>query len=431
MNVICIHPRLAGLTSHHFNEAQGFVEEFARRGSSFELLVSVHAPPPIVAELGAHPVLDDPTFRMEWSFEVRSDRFLAMLHEHLDHRTTADHCVLITVSTQLEAHALTRWVASRPAARKPWVVVLFLSDRWNRSGQAEYERQAAEFRELAASVAGLSPMDAHRLMFFAVTEPLAGELTGLIGTPVTVAPMPIPCVDPKRYLAAGRHPGPPRVAILGGLRAEKGSYLVPSVVRACRSQVLVEFLVHLTNNTLTEAALEKLACVADEPDVTVVDHPMTRPEYYGAIASADLGLFPYEVIPYRKRSSGVFAEMVSFGKPVVATRGTWLAQQIEEGRAAGRIFGSLEPTSIARAIASCVDDLEQLTWSARRLSPEWRRTTSLPAFIDLMETTVAARSRSGRPAGTRRRLLSWWPRRRLGGPGPGMRSSSARGEPEL
>src|SRR5205807_1020231 len=158
---------------------------------------------------------------------------------------TADHCVLITVSTQLEAHALTCWLAALPSARKPWVVTLFLSDRWNRSGQAEYERQVAEFRKLAASIASISPMDAHRLMFFAVTESLAEELTGLLGTPVAVAPMPIPCVDPEEYFAARHVPGPPRVAILGGLRAEKGSYLVPSIVRACRSQVPVEFLVHL------------------------------------------------------------------------------------------------------------------------------------------------------------------------------------------
>ena len=44
MRVICIHPRLAGLTSHHFNEAQGFIEEFGRRGRTFELLISVHTP---------------------------------------------------------------------------------------------------------------------------------------------------------------------------------------------------------------------------------------------------------------------------------------------------------------------------------------------------------------------------------------------------
>jgi hypothetical protein len=144
MKLICIHPRLAGFTSHHFNEAQGFIEEFRRRGRAFELLVSVYAPPEIVAELGAHPVVDDSTFRMEWSFEERSQRFVTMLHEQLDRRASSEDCVLITVSTQLEAHALVRWLAESPAARKPWVVIVFLSDRWNRSGQAAGRVRAAD-----------------------------------------------------------------------------------------------------------------------------------------------------------------------------------------------------------------------------------------------------------------------------------------------
>jgi hypothetical protein len=185
----------------------------------------VHAPASIVAELDAHPVVDDPSFRMELSFTERSDRFRAILHEHLNRRAGVDDCVLITVSTQLEAHALTRWVSELPSAQTPWVVVLFLSDRWNRSGRAD-ERQIAEFRKLRAAISGLSPMDAHRLIFFTVTAGLAAELTGLLDTP------------------------------------------------------------------------------------TVIDRPMTRPEYYSAVASADVGLFPYEVIPYRQRTSAVFAEMV-------------------------------------------------------------------------------------------------------------------------
>jgi glycosyltransferase involved in cell wall biosynthesis len=390
---ICIHPRFAGLTSHHFNESQGFIEELARRGSPFELLVSVHAAPAIVAELGAHAVLDDPTFRMEWSFEERSDRFLAMLHEHVDGRVSAGDCVLITVSTQLEAHALTRWLAELPGGRKPWVVILFLSDRWNRSGPAEHERQIAEFRTLNAEIARRSPADAQRQILFSVTEPLAEELSGLLGTAVAVAPMPLTYPDPRQDGAAKPTPERARVAVLGGMRAEKGSYLIPDVIRACRSLVPVEFLVQLASDNLSTDAMAKLAAIAGEPYVAVIDRPMTRPEYYAAVASADLGLFPYEVIPYRQRTSGVFAELAVCGKPVVATRGTWLAQQIEAGRAAGTIFDDLEPASIAEAIARCVADLEPLTRSAQALSPAWRRDVSLPAFVDLMEGAIAERAR--------------------------------------
>jgi glycosyltransferase involved in cell wall biosynthesis len=397
MRVICIHPRLAGLTSHHFNEAQGFIEEFRRRGRTFELLVSVYAPASIVADLDAHAVVDDPTFRMELSFEQRSDRFLAILHEQLDRRAGVNDCVLITVSTQLEAHALTRWVTELPSVQKPWVVILFLSDRWNRSGQAEYERQIAEFRKLRAAISSLSAMDAHRVIFLTLTARLAAELTSLLGTAVCVAPLPMPYAEPQEYVAAKLPSARPRVAVLGGMRAEKGSHLIPEIIRACRARVPVEFLVHIANNTLTADELKRLAPIAHEPNVTVIDRPMTRTEYYSAVASADLGVFPYEVIPYRQRTSAVFAEMVAFGKPVVATRGTWLAEQIEAGRAAGTIFDDLEPELITEAIARCVSELTQLTRSAQALSSAWRGTVSLPAFIDLMDATITARSGEERP----------------------------------
>ncbi len=405
MKVICIHHRLAGFTSHHFNEAHGFGQEFARRGKRFVLLVNAHAPAPIVAELKAHAVLEDPTFRMEWSYEERSSRFVTMLHKKVDGRLRANDCVLLTISTQLEAHALTRWLQELPLRKKPWIVILFVSDRWNRSGPDEYDRQIGEFRTLKATISSLAPEDARRVILFATTDLLAQELTDLLGTNVDVAPMPLPYGDPQSYSSSNREPHLPRVVILGGTRPEKGSHLIPDIVEACRSHVQTEFVVHLTNSTLTAEEFEKLAMIENQPDVTVIRHPMTLPEYNAALNDADIALFPYEVIPYRKRGSGVFAEAVAFSKPVVVTRGTWMAEQIESGRAAGTIFDDLQPDSIARAIARCITDLESLQQSAQALSSAWRRTASLSAFVDLMETQIALRSQDDKP--TRR---SWWRR---------------------
>lgn len=392
MKVICIHPRFAGLTSHHFNESHGFIQEFHRRGKEFLLLISIHAGAQIVAELNARAVLDDPTFRMEWSFEERSERFLAMLHAQIDAHLNANDCVLITVSTQLEAHALTRWLQELPLDKKPWIVILMLSDRWNRLGREEYERQTAEFRILNTAISNLAPEDARRLIFCTLTNLLAEELGELLGAKVDVAPIPLEYGDPGLYSPAKTNPHLPRVAVLGGTRREKGSYLMPDIVRACRSHVQVEFLVHLANNTLTAEEAEKLMHIAEEPQVTVILEPMSLREYNTALDSADIALFPYEVIPYRKRNSGVFAEAVAFGKPVVATRGTWMAKQIEAGRAAGTIFEDLEPDSIARAMARCVVDLKSLQHSAQALSIEWRKKSCLSAFVDFMEEQIALRS---------------------------------------
>ena len=405
MKVICLHHRLAGFTSHHFNEAHGFRQEFARRGKEFVLLINSQAPAPIVAELEAHAVLDDPTFRLEWSYEERSSRFVTMLHKRVDGRLRANDCVLLTIATQLEAHALTRWLQELPLRKKPWIVILFLSDRWNRYGPDEYDRQIAEFRTLEATISSLTPDVARRVIFLATTGLLAEELTGLLGTNVDAAPMPLPYGDPQLSSAAEREPHLTRVVILGGTRREKGSHLIPAIVEACRSQVQAEFVVQLANDTLTAEELEKLATVGNQPHVTVIRHPMTLPEYNAALNDADIALFPYEVIPYRKRTSGVFAEAVAFGKPVVVTRGTWMAEQIESGRAAGTIFEDLQPDSIARAIARCVADLESLQQSAQAVSSMWRRTVSLSAFVDLMETQIALRSKDDKP-----KRLSWWRR---------------------
>jgi glycosyltransferase involved in cell wall biosynthesis len=392
MKVICIHHRLAGLTSHHFNEAHGFIHEFARRGKEFLLLISIHAGAQIAAVLHARAVLDDPTFRMSWSFEERSQRFLDMLHAQIDADLNANDCVLVTISTQLEAHALTRWLPELPRDKKPWIVILILSDRWNRSGRAEYERQIAEFRILHAAIASLMPKDAHRLIFCTLTKLLAEELGDLLGTKVAVAPIPLEYGDPGLSGSTKPNPHLPRVAVLGGTRREKGSYLMPDIVRACRSQVQVEFLVELANDTLTAEEAETLAHIAEEPQVIVIREPMSLPEYHAALKSADIALFPYEIIPYRKRNSGVFAEAVAYGKPVVAPRGTWMAEQIEAGRAAGTIFEDLQPASIAQAIARCIADLKPLQQSAQAMSIEWRKKFCLSAFVDFMEEQIALRS---------------------------------------
>jgi glycosyltransferase involved in cell wall biosynthesis len=152
--------------------------------------------------------------------------------------------------------------------------------------------------------------------------------------------------------------------------------------------------VQLTNNTLTAEEAAKLASIGEEPRVSVIREAMTLPDYYSAVNSTDISLFPYEVVPYRKRTSGVFAEAVAYGKPVVVTPGTWMAEQIEAGRAAGVISENLQPDSIARAIARCVADLDALRRSAQTLNAEWRRTVCLSAFVDFVERQIALRQPS-------------------------------------
>ncbi len=375
---------MGGYSSHHYNESLGFQRELTRRGKELVLLVSAQAEPRVVEELRARAVLDpDPTFRLEWSFEERSRRFTRMLHKRVDRLVKRDDCVLVTIATQLEAYALTRWLQALPRRKKPFVAVVFLSDRWNRAGRDEYDRQIAEFAEVRDALARVDADDARRLLLYAVTHPLAAELTSLLGTKVEYVPMPMPYSDPPSL--PRRDSSRPCVAVLGGTRREKGSYLLPEIIRGCPG---ADFVVQLTNNTLTAGEATALGVIANEPNVTVIREAMPVKDYEAALAGADLALFPYEVIPYRQRTSGVFAEAVAFGKPVVVAPGTWMAEQLEAGHAAGVVSGDVRAESFARAIARCMDELESLQQRARAKSGAWRKLVSLEAFIDQLETVL-------------------------------------------
>jgi glycosyltransferase involved in cell wall biosynthesis len=400
MRLICLHHRLGGFSSHHFNESWGFIQEFRARGREFLLLVNKYAQRRVVRELKAKAVLDDPTFRMEWSFEERSRRFVKMLHRRVDRTVKAGDCLLLPVSTQLEAHGLTRWLQELPAGKRPWIVVVFHSDRWNRAGRDEYERQIAEFRILHGALAALSAEDARKMLFFAVTELLAAELTDLLGTNVGVVPMPLiygemPLIHGEMPSTEAPPSSPPLIAILGGTRREKGSHLIPDIIRACRARMPLQFIVQLTNNTLTPEEVERLAVVEGEPGVRIIRDAMPLADYHAALLSADAALFPYELIPYRKRSSGVFAEAVAYGKPVLATAGTWMAEQIAAGRAAGIVFDALTPEAIADAVHRCVSDLPAFRRSAHEKIAAWRNNVSVSAFVDVMEREIAVRARTG------------------------------------
>jgi glycosyltransferase involved in cell wall biosynthesis len=163
--------------------------------------------------------------------------------------------------------------------------------------------------------------------------------------------------------------------------------------RACRRLGLaLEFRVHLVNELLTPAEFEDFAAVAEEPGVTVVRGPLGRRDYLRLLAESDLLLLPYGRLPYRQRGSGTLAEAVGCGMPVVVPDGTWAAEQVEEGKAAGVIYEGDDAEAIAGALGHCAAAIEPLRALACALAPSWRRMHSTAAFLDWMEGEIVARS---------------------------------------
>ncbi len=140
---------------------------------------------------------------------------------------------------------------------------------------------------------------------------------------------------------------------------------------------------------------DRLAGMA--PRVTVRTDVLSQPDYLSWLRQADLILLPYDPEVYRTRGSGIFAEALRFGVPVVATRGCGFAEAaFEQGWAAE--IADYDEAGIARAVLQALGSLDAMTARVPDdTDPDPR--TILRAAVD------AVRGGASRP-GDRRRLFT-------------------------
>lgn len=60
------------------------------------------------------------------------------------------------------------------------------------------------------------------------------------------------------------------------------------------------------------------------------DHPLGRADYIDFLKNTDCGLLFYDSRTYYSRRAGVLGELLSAGKPLIVSAGSWLARQIAE-----------------------------------------------------------------------------------------------------
>jgi glycosyltransferase involved in cell wall biosynthesis len=388
--VISFHHRLGGMLGHRYSEAFGLQRAVKQRGWDFVLLVREDASDEVRADLpGAHAVLHCPVFRSDLSFDERTADFVAMLHRHLDPIVQCDDWLLITTGTQCETRALATWLAETPAGKRPWTLVVYHSDRWNRGGPQERERQIEEFRATAAALARLDGDAARRLLIAAVVEELCRELRALLGLGILY----FPHMTSSEYVAPRKRVAgqPAVVGFPGGARREKGSHLIPAIVAETRKLGRIDFAVQIANEDLSPPALEELCRLDGQPDVRVTHGPLDFAAYNSFLAQCDLVLLPYERTSYRARASGPFIEACVIGRPVVVPAGTWMADQVVAGDAAGLCYEADGPAAIAATVVRAAASLPDLTALARGHAPAWQRPRTCDAFLDWLGHEIGRR----------------------------------------
>ncbi|MCS7010655.1 MAG: hypothetical protein NZL98_04750 [Anaerolineales bacterium] len=127
------------------------------------------------------------------------------------------------------------------------------------------------------------------------------------------------------------------IAYVGDARSEKGYHFLPHIVQDLWDNYMalgrVRFVIQSNYNSpqgepaavVARAQLQSFPC----DKVNLILNPLSTEAYRDLVLGSDVILILYDRDNYYARSSGIFAEALVAGKPVVVPAGTWMALQLE------------------------------------------------------------------------------------------------------
>lgn len=165
---------------------------------------------------------------------------------------------------------------------------------------------------------------------------------------------------------------PVRVGFLGEARTSKGFHLLPAVLeKVLLGRRQVSFLLQCPvprggerEGASLIAGLERLA-IQYPGQLRLVPERLDQAAYAQLLSEMDLILLPYETPFYAQSTSGVFAEALAAGKPVVVPAPTWMSDELKTlGAGVTYPLGDLE--QLHQALCRGLDDFEALALKASR-----------------------------------------------------------------
>jgi glycosyltransferase involved in cell wall biosynthesis len=172
---------------------------------------------------------------------------------------------------------------------------------------------------------------------------------------------------------------------LGTARPEQGVDLSLGVADAvCAAAPGVRFLFQAPNNAAGLERAEQLRARGGHIRADVVAGPLSRNAYLRQLLDCDLVLLPYWASNYAMRASGVFADALAMGVPVVVPAQTWMADRLGEGWGAGEVFTHSDVAEIRESILRALASLPALKARAAQRQSAWRAAHSVSAYLDLV-----------------------------------------------
>ncbi|MDZ4736502.1 MAG: glycosyltransferase [Rhodospirillaceae bacterium] len=223
-----------------------------------------------------------------------------------------------------------------------------------------------------------------RHMVGSTTSVLADKLAAAMDIPVPVLPLPHwyepDDATPDRIFRQS-DPGVATIAFIGALRSEKGGNRMTEIARAAEGVGIGARMV-VQYSDPEPALVPPLRALHEAGRIELIERELTDGELARLVTDATLLLMPYDREPYAERISGLFCLASACGTPCIVPDGTWMAEQILAGRAAGSIYSGDSIAAIVAGMGRAVGDATTLRKDAATRTHHWTARESGSALLD-------------------------------------------------
>jgi glycosyltransferase involved in cell wall biosynthesis len=289
-----------------------------------------------------------------------------------------DNLICVVAISQNQILGLVRFLRKLPHGRLPRVVCNLMFPPsfvpWGTvsEGGEEYFRCAVE---LAA------PLTGRILHFTAENEAMRAAYQKDFDLSTRILPLPFGDTEPKHTKE-----GPVCIGYFGNSKCDKGFHLIPGAIALCQRDALnAEFVVQIQHNHWEPRTIEAERSLRALKGVRILDGILSHEDYDTWLSQTDVILLPYDPIAFGPaRGSGIFAEAVAGGRPIVATKGTFAGDSVSKQQAEGEVFAPHTSQALATAIARLLPRLTACEARAAERAKDYASSHSADAFVDTL-----------------------------------------------
>lgn len=299
----------------------------------------------------------------------------------------ADDLILIPYATENEMMGLAKWLHRRQLQGHATPRVAALIHRPDYDWRWNHETGALQGDLAAVAYACHTLRDvggAARVALLTTTEGLARVLESRVGVPFVAGCAPI-------YYPPEEAEAPLRwdFAFLGQMRPEKGSRILSAIVSGyLDARPDARIAIQCDSPGAPEAFMDGYADVAHHPRIDWLMGPQDSTTFSRTLRGAACILLPCEPERYQLRVSGIFAEALGAGRPVVVSSQTWMADMLRQDHGAGMAVRKLAPATFVRALLQVREHRDDVLRRARRQAAPWRAGQSIERLVAIIEKAL-------------------------------------------